>query len=264
MAAEETVEEEAAAEPSAAGPVSNPPNVYNQLIIKNAELELTVQQTDTAINRSLGIVTEYGGYVVSNQTWYSDGLKYATVSIGVPSDNFEDMLRRLKDLAVTVDNEMVSGQDVTDEFVDLEARLRNLDATANRVREFLDQTTDVKESLQVSAQLSTIEAEIEQVKGRMNYLKDRAAFSPITLQLRPEIPTPTPTPSPTPPPSPEPWNVNRSIDRASGVTSSLATTLFQVTVELVVWFVVVILPFLLPLVGLLWLGLRLTRRFKLN
>jgi hypothetical protein len=48
------------------------------------------------------------------------------------------------------------------------------------------------------------------------------------------------------------------------VTSSLATTLFQVTVELVVWFVVVILPFLLPLVGLLWLGLRLTRRFKLN
>ncbi|MDX1520428.1 MAG: DUF4349 domain-containing protein, partial [Anaerolineae bacterium] len=152
------------------GPVTNSPNVYRRLIIKNAELALTVEETDTAINRGLGIVTEYNGYVVSNRTWFSGEHKFATLSIGVPAENFEEMLRRLKDLAVSVDNETVSGQDVTDEFVDLESRLRNLEATAARIRTFMDQATDVEESLAVSAQLSNVEAEIEQIKGRMNYL----------------------------------------------------------------------------------------------
>ena len=75
------------------GVVSNTPNVYNRLIIKNAEIELTVEDTDASINRSLGIVTEYGGYVVSNRTWFSGQLKYATLTIGVPAENFEEMLR---------------------------------------------------------------------------------------------------------------------------------------------------------------------------
>jgi len=241
-------------------PISNTPNVFNRLIIKNGEVELTVEDTDAAINRSLGIITEYRGYVVSNRTWINDGLKYATLTIGVPADNFEEMLRRLKDLAVTVNNETISGQDVTDEFVDLESRLRNLNATADRIRDFLAQAQDVDQSLKVSNQLSQIEAEVEQVQGRMNYLKERASFSTITLQFAPAIPTPTPTPEPTATPTPEPWTVTKSIDRASGVTGSLAASLFQITVELVVWLVIVILPFLLPIVALLWAGAWLVRR----
>jgi len=65
--------------------VSNQPNVYNRLIIKNAEVALLVEDTDTAINRSLGIVTDYGGYVISNRTWFQDNYKYATLTIGVPA-----------------------------------------------------------------------------------------------------------------------------------------------------------------------------------
>lgn len=263
--------EEAAAEPapaatpdSSASRISDTPNVYNRLIIKNAEVELLVEDTDTAINRSLGIVTEYGGYVVSNRTWFSGELKYATLSLGVPAENFEEMLRRLKDLAIGVTNETVSGQDVTDEYVDLESRLRNLEATAGRIREFLDQARDVEESLRVSNQLSEIEGQIEQVKGRMAYLKDRAAFSTITLQFTPQPPQPSPTPSPTPTATPVPWSVTQTIDRATGVTSSLATALYQVTVEVVVWLVIVILPFLVPIGGLIWLAVRLARRMGLG
>lgn len=244
--------------------VSDTPNVFNRLIIKNAEVELMVEDTDTAINRTLGIVTEYSGYVVSNRTWFSNNQKYATLSVGVPADNFEEMLRRLKDLAISVTNENVSGQDVTDEYVDLESRLRNLEATADRIRDFLDEAEDVDESLRVSNQLSQIEGEIEQVKGRMSYLKERAAFSTITLQLTPQPPVPTATPSPTPSPTPIPWSVNQSIDRATGITSSLATTLFQTSVELLVWVVIVILPFALPIVGLLWFASRLLRRISIN
>ena len=236
--------------------------MYNRLIIKNAEVELIVEDTDTAINRSLGIVTEYNGYIVSNRTWFSDGDKHATLTIGVPSQNFEEMLRRLKDLAVTVSNETVSGQDVTDEFVDLKSRLVNLEATAERIREFLAQAKTVEESLKVSNQLSAIEADIEQVKGRMAYLNDRAAFSTITLQISPQVvvPEPTPSPSPTPTATPIPWSAGRTFDKATGVTSNAAFTLFTTAVDLTIWFVVVILPFVLPLLLIAWFVFRWVRR----
>lgn len=257
----------AAEDESAAGsPATNRPNVYNRLIIKNAEVQLTVESADTAINRSLGIVTEYGGYVVSNRTWFSDDGKHATLTIGVPAENFEEMLRRLKELAVEVTNETVSGQDVTDEFVDLESRLRNLEATADRIRTFLEQAQTVEESLKVSNQLAAIEAEIEQVKGRMAYLKDRAAFSTITLQFSPQVVVPTPTPSPTPSPTPTPvvWSASNTLDKATTVTSHTAQALFQTGVDLLIWFVVVILPFTLPFVVVFWIGLRLARRLAAN
>ena len=244
---------------------NNQPNVYNRLIIKNAEVALLVEDTDTAINRSLGIITDYGGYVVSNRTWIQDNYKYATLTIGVPAENFEEMLRRLKAIAIAVTNETASGQDVTDEFVDLKSRLTNLEATAARMREFLNQAKTVQESLDVNAKLAEIEGQIEEVKGRMTYLKERAAFSTITLQIAPQIPMPPPPPIPTPTPTPtatptsEPWTPGRTFNQATTVTSHAATSLFQVTVDLLIWLVIVILPFALPIVAVIWLASRLAR-----
>jgi hypothetical protein len=235
----------------------NTPNVYRRLIIKNAELELTVEDTDTAINRTLGIITEYGGYVVSNRAWFDGELKYATLTTGVPAENFEAMLQRLKDLGTKVTNETVSGQDVTDEFVDLESRLRNLNTTADRIRTFMDQAKDVNESLAVSARLAELEGEIEQVKGRMNYLKDRAAFSTITLQIIPQAPEPVVS-------EPEPWNAWQSVIRTSKITSQLAHSLYRITVEVTVFLAIVILPFMLPVVLLLWAGFKVLRRLGLS
>ena len=224
-----------------------------RLIIKNAELSLIVEDTDVAIDRSMGIVTEYNGYVVSNRTWLSREEKYATLAIGVPSENFEEMLRRLKDIAVTVNDEMVSGQDVTDEYVDLESRLRNLEATANRIRTFMEQAETVEESLAVSAQLSEIEGQIEQIKGRMTYLQDRVSFSNITIQLIPEA-------GHNPLVAAIPWTPTQSVERALSIAGTMAHTLYRVAVELVVLFIIVVLPFVLPLVLLIWGGLKVVRR----
>ena len=132
---QEAAETENPAPDSSVSPISNRPNAYNRLIIKNAEVEMLVADTDMAIHTSMNIVAEFGGYVVSNRTWFKDEFKYATVSIGVPSENFEAMLNRLKALALVVTNETVSGQDVTDEYVDLKSRLVNLEATAARIRD---------------------------------------------------------------------------------------------------------------------------------
>jgi hypothetical protein len=169
-----------------------------RLIIKNGEMTLLVEDTDVTIDRLAQVVGDLGGYIISSRVWYQerqgDEYKYATVTLAVPASEFENALRRLRGLAIIV----------TDEFVDLESRLRNLEATRDRIREFLDKARTVEEALEVNEQLSNVEDKIEQVQGRMNYLVDRASFSTITVQIEPDVPilTPTPTPAPTTTPTP--------------------------------------------------------------
>ena len=223
----------------------------NRMIVKNADLQLTVEDTDVAIDRVTQVVGDVGGYIVSSRVWYQDWLdeayKYASITVGIPVDQFEDTMRRLRALALTVDDERAGGQDVTDEYVDLESRLRNLKATRDRIREFLDQAQNVEEALRVNEELKAVEAEIEAVQGRMNYLFDRAAFSTITVQLSPALPDPPLAPTPTPTPSPEPWSTTR-VARDAGQTF---TAILRVFAELAIWFSIVVLPFALPPVALL-------------
>lgn len=226
----------------------------NRMIIKNSEMQLTVEDTDAAIDLVTQVVGDLGGYIVSSRVWYQDWLeepyKYASVTIGIPVDRFEVAMRRLRGMAVQVDDESASGQDVTDEYVDLESRLRNLEATSDRIRSFLDQATSVEESLRVNEQLAAIEAEIETVKGRMNYLTDRSAYSTITVQLNPELPPVAvpPTPTPTPKVTPEPW---RASAVAADATATL-TSILKVLAELVIWFGIVILPLIIPIGLIVW------------
>lgn len=225
----------------------------NRLIIKNAELHLTVEDTDTAIDRAQGIVVDFGGYIVSNRTWLSSDYKYATLNIGVPSENFEDMLRRLKGISLSVTNETISGQDVSDQYVDLQSRLRNLEATADRIRELLQAATDVDKALEISDRLSEVESEIEQIKGRMNYLQERAAFSTITLEIAPDIPPFEPASRPR-------WNPGETFQEAL----EAAIELSQGLIDALIWLVVVGIPCLIPIGILFWIGRLLYRRFRAN
>jgi hypothetical protein len=239
----------------------------NRLIIKNAEIRLEVEDTDVAIDRLTQVVDDVGGYIISTRVWYDEvfgeNYKYATITIGVPVDEFERALRRLRSLAITVLDEIASGEDVTDEYVDLESRLENLRATRDRIREFLDKAETVEEALQVNEQLAEVEGEIAQVQGRMNYLFDRAAFSTITINLEPHLPgfTPTPTLTPTPTPTPTPWQPGQTFVRAGRTLG----TILRALVEIVIWLVVVALPLLLVpalVVVLIWWLLRRRRAKK--
>ena len=229
-----------------------------RMIIKNAEMDLLVSDTDVALDGITVIAADYGGYIISSHTWFEEEFKYATVRLGVPVVEFENILRRLRGLAVKVNSEVASGEDVTDQYVDLQSRLTNLQATRDRIREFLDKAETVEEALQVNQQLSEVEAQIEEIQGRMNYLKDRAAFSTIDVQLNPQRPTPTPSPTPTPTPTPTPvaWRPGETVTEATDVLTFVVKGL----VDLAIWVVVVLGPFLVPVALLLWLVIWLRRR----
>ena len=226
----------------------------NRMIIKNADIRLIVKDTDIAIDRATQVIADAGGYIVSSRVWYQDyygnNLKYATVTIGIPVDEFERALVKLRDLAVRVVDEVASGDDVTEQYVDLQSQLTNLEATRARIQEFLKDTKTVEEALRVNQELANIEAQIEQIKGRMNYLNDRSAFSTITINFEPEFPTLTPTPTPTAQPTatPVPWKPGDTFEEAKDTV----TVAYQGIANFLIWVAVVIVPIFLPLGLILW------------
>ena len=239
--------------PANANPQASP-NQQTRMIIKNGEITLLVTDTDRALDQATSVATDTGGYIVASKTWLQDGFKYATLTMGIPSDQFEVAQRRLRGLALEVQNDTASGQDVSQEYVDLQSRLTNLEATAARIREFLDKATKVADALEVNQQLSDIEGQIEQVKGRMQFLKDRSAFSTIALTLNPQVPTPTPRPTPTP----VAWQPGKTIETAGNTLGSLLRGL----VDGVLYFGIVLLPFVLPVLALIAIVVYFRRRRK--
>jgi hypothetical protein len=216
-------------------------------IIKSGDMTLLVEDTDRAVDKVTEIAVLAGGYIISSQTTVKGGFKFATLNLGVPVERFEDVQRQLRAMALQVLSDTTSGKDVTEEYVDTQSKLTNLEATQARIREFLDRATTVEEALKVNAQLTEIEAQISQTKGRLNYLAGRSAFSTLNVNLEPQRPTPTPTPTATPTPTPTPavWRPGETFREAS----SALGTLTRLLGDLLIWLVVVVLPFVV-LVGL--------------
>ena len=159
-----------------------------RLIIRTADLNLVVADTEATIGAIVEMVEANGGWVVNSSLYqYGENAKSGNITVRVPVEGFNSAMTAIKALAVEVTSETASGQDVTEEYVDLSARLGNLEATADRVRNFLDETSNVEEALAVNQELSRLESDIEVIKGRMQYLSQSAGFSTISVNLTPDI-----------------------------------------------------------------------------
>jgi hypothetical protein len=253
----------AAAAPTAAAAAERPPassappaapNDPSRKIIKDASLTVEVASIDLALSRISGTAAQVGGYVLETRTdQIGPDQKQAVLKLAVPVDQFENTLQRIREIGSRVLSEASSGTDATQEFVDTQSQLANLTATQARIRQFLDQATTVEEALQVNAQLTEIEGQIGQLKGRLQFLSQRAAYSTITVQIQ-QPPPPTPTPAPTPTPEPI-WNPGRTTAQAS----SALVTIVQALATIAIWLAIVVLPLALPL-ALIALIVRWLRR----
>lgn len=232
----------------------------NRKIIKNAELQILVEETDIAIDRITQIADDVGGYIVSSKSWFKDEIggtyKYATLTLGVPVDDFERALRRLREVSINVENEVTTGEDVSQEYVDLQSKLESLQATRARITGFLENAQSVEEALRINDQLGMVEQQINETLGRMNYLAGRASFSTITVTINPRIrevtPTPTLTPTNTPTPmptfTPTPWQPGKTLNQAS---HKLGNT-YRELVDGLIWFLIYTVPVLLPWVVIIF------------
>jgi hypothetical protein len=153
--------------------------VGDALLIFTGTLSMQVDQKlfgDT-IDQVVDAAAELGGYV-AEQTNQS-------VTVRVPSKSFRSAMRSIEKLG-EVTNRGVQAEDVSEEYNDLEVRLKSLRATRDRLEEFLARAKNIQEVLQVEEQLSRLNGEIDRIEGRMRFLAKRAAFSTITVSLQPK------------------------------------------------------------------------------
>ncbi len=216
----------------------------SRMVIKDANLDLKVANTQQTISRITQMAADYGGYIISAQTWTEGEGLYATLRLGIPSSNFEVTLTQLREMGLEVLQETASGQDVSAEYVDLQSQLVNLEATAVRVRSFLEDAATVEEALQVNNELSRLEAQIEQVQGQIRFYEGRSAFSTVTINLIPELIVPTPTPAVDPL-----WDPGETFVSATHVLKGLA----QDTADFMIWALVLFAPVGVVFVLLFWI-----------
>ncbi|MGQ9467924.1 MAG: DUF4349 domain-containing protein [Anaerolineae bacterium] len=223
-----------------------------RMVIQTANLALIVPDTEKALDDIQAMARELGGYVVSIEAYqYQEG-RQATVTFRIPADALEGALERLRAMATTVQRESVSRQDVTDEYVDLESRLRHLQAKEKQLLEFLDRAEDTEAVLAVYEHLSQTQAEIEQVKGRMQYLENQAALATVTVSLTPDVMAqPLPTGG---------WNLPATVRSAV----EMLLNVLEFFVKALIYLVIVVLPALLllalPIIGVFLLIRWLVRR----
>lgn len=164
-------------------------SISERLVIKRGNLSLLVKETLKAVEEVKKIAENLGGFVLSSHTWYTDAQKervQGKVVIKVPSDKFSEAIGKLKDLAIKVVSEQTTGQDVTEEYVDLESRLKNLEATEEQFRAIMKRSGKISEILEVQRELTRVRSQIEVAKGRMKYLKERAKMATITVNIATE------------------------------------------------------------------------------
>lgn len=158
-----------------------------QKIIGDAQLEIEVEQGkfQTVFNQAMGLAGRYAGYLVSSNAYATgeeDSMRSGSVSIRVPSKSFNEALLDAGKLG-TPKKQSLSTQDVTEEYVDLQARIKNSEANVASLLELLGKAKTVDEILYVRTVLNSAQQELESLKGRMRYLEEHTSYSTITMNI---------------------------------------------------------------------------------
>ncbi len=160
----------------------------NRLVIKNAELTIVVADVNARVKAIETMTNGMGGFVVSSntyQTYADNGVKVpqATIAVRVPADKLDSALDQIKANTVEVPSEDVTGQDVTDRYVDLQSQLKAKEAAEVQLLKIMENATKTEDVLAVYQQLQQVQSDIEVLKGQIKYYEQSAALSSISVTV---------------------------------------------------------------------------------
>ena len=155
-------------------------SAQNRVIVRTVGMGIVVDQVAETVDRVGAVAMELGGWPVSSDR---NAIHQGQVSVRVPAQQLDEAVRRIRDLAIRVDSESSTSQDVTDEYVDTNSRLRSLRATEGSLLALLAQADKVEDALEVQRELTYLQAEIESLEGRVKFLQQTAAFSLINVEI---------------------------------------------------------------------------------
>lgn len=234
----------------------SPSGVSERMIIRTANLNLVVTDAAAAQQAIIDMVNGMGGYVADSGAWREGEQLRGRMTVRVPAERLDALLAGMRELAVRVQQETISGQDVTEEFTDLTAQLTNLEATEKELRELLTEvrqkTQKAEDVLAIYRELTTIRGEIERVKGRMQYLSSMTALATVSVELIPDVlAKPVIEPG---------WRPLETLKNAGRALVNAMKGLVDGLIWLVIYIVPLLIVIAIPIVAVVLLVRRLARR----
>ena len=194
-------------------------------LILTASVALRSKEPWTVSDRVQTIALGLGGDVMSLQQSGSGEQRTAMLTVRVPQARFNDAIRQIRDIAdVEVLSSNVEGKDVTDQFVDLQARLTAKQTEEQRYVALLARANTIDEILKIDQSLAVVRTQIEQLTAQLNSIKARTTYSTITVQVSPIAPQPKPTLDPSA------YDPSRTAERAFAALASLMRSVLDAAI----------------------------------
>ncbi|MFV0530320.1 MAG: DUF4349 domain-containing protein [Flavobacteriales bacterium] len=163
-------------------------DITERKLIKEGHVEFETNDLSLTRKTVFKAVNQYKGYVSSDQEFKSSGYKRNVIIIRVPADDFDNLLKESTQGVERFENKEINIKDVTEEFLDVQARLKTKKELENRYIDLLKQAKNVTEILEIETQIGQLRSEIESIEGRLKYLQNRVSFSTLTLTFYESIP----------------------------------------------------------------------------
>lgn len=155
-----------------------------RMVIYEAYVGVEVEKYDEAEQAFQAHAEEMGGYLVDSSYYeVEEGQASGTLVFRVPKEQFQPFLDLVENSSIKLLNREVSGEDVTEEYVDLESRLRSKRMVEERLLSFMEDADSTENLLNISKELGRVQEEIEQILGRQKYLNERVDYSTITVEV---------------------------------------------------------------------------------
>jgi hypothetical protein len=151
-------------------------------IIKQGEIRFetrNVKETESLISKA---VSDLGGYISNDNVYNNEDRITHRMVIRVPADNFDKLLTNISESAEKLDSKSVDALDVTEEYIDVESRIRTKKELENRYRELLVKANTVQDILSIEKEIGSLRTEIESIEKRLQYLNDHVSFSALTVE----------------------------------------------------------------------------------
>ena len=222
--------------------------ITDRMVVHNATIALEVESVPDAMNAVRGLVDGAGGFVVGSSSRFQGEKEFASLTLRVPATAYNQVMTSLRRLAAKVTREDGTARDVMEEFTDLDAQLRNLEATEAQYLQLMKRANTIDEILKVQAQLTRVQGQIERIKGRMNLLQRTSDMATVVVHLAPVDGVNGGEP-------PEGWDPGRSVRDAWEQSLVIVQAVADAGIRVAVfsWWLV-------PLALLAWLAWTLARR----
>jgi len=163
--------------------MSNEVNVSNRKVVTDTNFSLHVKNVDDTVENIRNKTTEMDGFMVNTDIRRDEAASSSNLQVRIPSDKLVEFSKYLKTLAVKVVYENISGNDITDQYVDYEEKLRSLESVKARFEEIMNEAETVDEIMNVQNRILNIQNQIDSVKGQIKYMDRSTATSLVSISI---------------------------------------------------------------------------------